>query len=340
MGPAEHLVADTRSVVNVLTGFLGSGKTTLLRRLLDSPAFAQCAVLVNELGEVALDHQLLERIDQETVVLRSGCICCGVRSDMAQALQDLTTRRDRGEIPYFDRVVIETTGLADPVPIINTVLSDPMLRHHYRLATVVTTVDAVLGLKQLRQRAEARKQAAVADRIVITKADMVADAQVGSIRQAVAAINASCDILESRNDATEVEVQMTRDLAGAERFHEANQWFFSSVARGRLGFAHGNIRTVSLVFEEALDWAAFGVWLSMLLHRYGENIMRVKGVLDLKGVAQPTVVHGVQHLLHPPIHLPEWPEGRRQSRLVLIGTLPSADVLQRSLESFLSRASQ
>lgn len=335
---AQH--TETRTVLNVLTGFLGSGKTTLLRRLLASPALAHCAVLVNELGEVALDHELLERIDEETVVLRSGCICCGVRSDMAAALQDLTRRRDQGEIPHFDRVVMETTGLADPIPIINTILSDPVLRHHYRVGTLVTTVDAVLGLSQLQQRGEARKQAAVADRIVITKADLIDAVRLQYLRQALQAINASCDVLESHNDAGEAQVQITRDLAGTNRAREADQWFFSRFPRGRLGPVHGGIRTVSLVFDKPLDWAAFGVWLSMLLHRYGEQILRVKGILDLAGVERPTVVHGVQHLLHPPVHLPSWPPGSRQSRLVLIGTLPPAQVLQDSLAVFLNRASQ
>lgn len=337
-------LGDERSVVNVLTGFLGSGKTSLLRRLLSSEAFAHCAVLVNELGEVALDHELLERIDQETIVLRSGCICCGVRADMAAALQELTSRRDRGEVPFFDRVVMETTGLADPVPVINTILSDAVLRHHYRVGTVVTTVDAVLGLEQLRTRPEARKQAAVADRLVITKADLSEASPLRLLHAALQDINTYCRVIESRNDASESDIQMARDLTGEGRSHEAGQWFsaaggppslFSAEAgQGRLKPMHGRIRTVTLSFDEALDWTAFGVWLSMLLHRYGETILRVKGILNLQGVDVPTVVHGVQHLLHPPVHLPQWPDADRRSRLVLIGELPSAEELRASLASF------
>lgn len=342
--------ADGRSVVNVLTGFLGSGKTTLLRRLLSNKVFAHCAVLVNELGEIALDHELLERIDQETVVLRSGCICCGVRSDMAAAMQELTARRDRGEVPFFDRLVMETTGLADPVPIINTVLSDPALRHHYRVGSIVTTADAMLGLAQLRERPEARKQAAVADRIVITKADLAQPDDVRRLRTALHGINAYCRIVESRNDASEPEIQMARDLMGDGRAHEAAQWFAAgsstvesaaSAAQAcgsgdgtRLRPLHGDIRTTSLVWDEPLDWTAFGVWLSMLLHRHGEHILRVKGILNLRGVGVPTVVHGIQHLLHPPIHLPHWPDDDHRSRLVLIGELPPTEALRRSFERF------
>ena len=347
--PGAFTVAadDPRCTVNVLTGFLGSGKTTLLRRLLNSDAFARCAVLVNELGEIALDHELLERIDQETVVLRSGCICCGVRSDMAAALLDLTARRDRGEVPPFDRVVIETTGLADPVPVINTVISDATLRHHYRVGTLVSTVDAVLGRGQLRQRPESRKQVAVADRIVITKADLASPEELLELRKTLRSINSHCRLVESRNDASEAEVRMAADLAGSHRAGEVAEWFspqpgavadhasslFASGGR-RLAPIHGSIDTIALTFDEPLDWTAFGVWLSMLLHRHGDTILRVKGILNLCGLDVPTVVHGVQHLLHPPVHLSGWPDGDRRSRLVLIGELPEAEMLQRSLESF------
>ena len=158
--------------VNVITGFLGSGKTTLLQRLLAAPQLADTAVLVNEFGEVGLDHHLLQRLDDEIVLLQSGCLCCTIRGDLSAAMRDLYSKRERGEIVPFRRLVIETTGLADPVPILSTVMTEPVLRHHFRLGNVVTTVDAVNGLTHLERQPESAKQAAVADRIVITKTDI------------------------------------------------------------------------------------------------------------------------------------------------------------------------
>jgi G3E family GTPase len=169
--------------LHLLSGFLGSGKTTLLRRMLDTPALGDSAVLVNELGEIGLDHHLLRHIDGETVLLRSGCICCTVRDDLGAALKDLLSRRARGEIPVFARVVVESTGLADPVPILSTVATDPALRHHFRIGRVVTTVDAVNAGLQSRQQPEWAKQVAVADHIVMTKTDIArAEPLIGPLR--------------------------------------------------------------------------------------------------------------------------------------------------------------
>jgi G3E family GTPase len=342
--------ADRRYTVNVLTGFLGSGKTTLLRRLLSSKAFSNCAVLINELGEIGLDHELLGKVDQETIVLANGCICCGVRSDLSKALLSLNERRDLGVLPPFERVVIETTGLADPVPVINTLISDPTLRHHYRVGTVVTTVDGVLGMGQLGRQPESVKQAAIADRLVITKADLATPAGLEELRIALFQINPHSRIVTSRNDASEAEVLMSQDAGTGGGGHEVAQWIFASEAAAsigisppslfhaggkRLGLVHGTgVDTVSLLINEPLDWNAFAVWFSMLLHRYGSSILRLKGILNLRGLDVPTVVHSVQHLVHPPVHLDAWPGPDHRSRLMLIGHLPDAKELQRSLEAF------
>jgi G3E family GTPase len=173
----------SRTPITLITGFLGSGKTTLLRELLTDPALGETAVLVNELGEIALDHHLLSRIDERTVVLASGCVCCTIRADLADELRDLEARRARGEIPGYERVAIETTGLADPAPILSTLLTDPMVEAQYRIDAIVTTVDAVHGVSQLRGQPEAAKQAAVADRLLLTKTDLVEPQQVAELRR-------------------------------------------------------------------------------------------------------------------------------------------------------------
>ncbi|MBV6274301.1 GTP-binding protein [Alcaligenaceae bacterium CGII-47] len=348
MTPAP--LTDRRIPINVLTGFLGSGKTSLLRRLLHSDTLAHCAVLINELGEVGLDYELLDHIDQETVVLQNGCICCGIRDDLERALLSLHERRDQGILPPFDRVIIETTGLADPVPVLNTVIIDPILRHHFRIGTVVATVDSVNGLWQLKNQPESVKQAAIADRLVLTKADLVDASQVDALRTALIRINPTARLLVSHNDAGAADVLMEQDTSAASRQDEVLQWFYHSpeksfntarteplfgAAGRRLGPVHrAGISTVSLVFEQPLDWIAFGVWFSMLLHSHGDRILRIKGILDIAGSERPTVVHGVQHLMHPPSHLNTWPSSDRRSRLVLIGHLPPRDDLLESLELF------
>jgi G3E family GTPase len=334
-----------RTPVNLLTGFLGSGKTTLLKRLLDQPALAGCAVLINELGEIGLDHHLLERLEHETVVLQNGCICCSVRDDLRQALLDLHDRRERNLIPSFTRVIIESTGLADPSPVLNTIADDLVLRRHYRLGNVVATVDAVNALGQLAQQAESRKQAAIADRLVITKADLVGAAQVNAVRDALREINASACMLVSRNHAGDADILLTEDLDhAATRTAEVLRWFPAAASDASPRYrpfgvppqsAHrSDISTMSLTINKPIDWVAFGIWLTMLLHSRGADIMRVKGILNIQGAELPLVIHGVQKMIHPPLHLPLWPDGERYSRLVLIGKLPSRALILASLQAF------
>ncbi len=342
MNNALPAPADARIPVNILTGFLGSGKTSLLKRLLPSAAFSNCAILINELGQIALDHELIDIVDQETIVLSSGCICCGIRTDLADALLELNRKRDSGLVPAFDRVVIETTGLADPVPVINTILGDPKLHFHFRAGAVVTTVDAVNGSRQLAEHPESVKQAVVADRLVITKADIADSRSVASLQRALNDINPVARVIVSRDDADEAQVlahedpdepSVARDLVNCPA-HQTRSMLFGEQGR-RLGAMHApNVRTLSLSIDTPLDWAAFGVWFSMLLHCHGSRIWRVKGILNIEGSPQPTVIHGVQHLIHPPSHLPKWPSDDHRSRLVLIGDLPSTAVLQQSLEVF------
>src|ERR671918_140871 len=198
--------------VNVVTGFLGSGKTTLLNRLLRSPQLARTAVLVNEFGEVALDHLLLEKVDAATVILQSGCVCCTIRGDLAEAIRALFGRRERGFVPRFDRLAIETTGLADPAPIVATLLAEPVLRHHFRLGNVITTVDAVNGALHLAENPESVKQAAVADRVVLTKTELAEKTRIAELKAALRRLNPTAPMLDAASDPLAPDDLMASDV--------------------------------------------------------------------------------------------------------------------------------
>jgi G3E family GTPase len=300
--------------VTVLTGFLGSGKTTLLSRLLAHPGLGETAVIVNELGEVAIDHHLLRRVDERTVVLGNGCVCCTLRGDLADELRDLLGRRDRGEIPAFGRVVVETTGIADPAPILYTLLAEPVVKHHFELERVIATVDAVNGLRE----PESVRQAAAADTLVVTKTDLEA---AGDIRPELERLNPAATVVEASFG----------DVAPDE--------LFGPIATGprpvpqQNGHPHGDVGSCVLFLEETIDWTAFGIWLTMLLQSRGGDILRVKGLLNV-GSPRPLLLNGVQHVVHPPEHLDAWPDDDRRSRIVFIGRGFTADELSRSLLAF------
>jgi G3E family GTPase len=298
----------------LVTGFLGSGKTTLISKLLGHPDMGETAVIVNELGEIGIDHHLLRRVDERTVLLRSGCVCCTLRGDLADELRDLLSRRERGEIPAFRRVVVETTGLADPAPIAYTLLSEPVVQHHYALETIVATIDALNGLRH----EESLKQVAVADTLVITKGDL---AETGPVVHRIARLNPTAEVIE----ASFGELEPGR--------------LFGRAARDPrdvtpTGHEHADgIGAVCLFLDDELDWTAFGVWLTMLLQARGEDVLRVKGLLNVGGEG-PLLVNGVQHAVHPPEHLDAWPDEDRRSRLVFIGRGLAGEELERSLAVF------
>ena len=308
-----------KTPVVLLTGYLGSGKTTLLSRLLGHPELGETAVIVNELGEVAIDHHLLRRVDERTVVLGNGCVCCTLRGDLADELRDLLSRRDRGEIPAFGRVVVETTGLADPAPILYTLLGDQVVRHHFELERVVTTVDAVNGLPA----AESLQQVAAADTLVLTKTDLD---QAVDVRP----------LLERLNPTAEMLAASFGDVEPSTLFGTAGTGLRPVPAFGTSETDHGDIHARCLVFDELLDWTAFGIWLTMLLQARGNDVLRVKGLLNV-GAEGPLLINGVQHVVHPPEHLPAWPDDDGRSRIVFIGRGFTGEELERSLIAF-SRA--
>ncbi len=319
----EDIPAFTR--VTLLTGFLGSGKTTLLRRLLADPALKDTAVIINELGEVGIDHLLVERLDDQMVLLSSGCVCCTVRGELATTMRDLHSRRERGLVPPFRRLVIESTGLADPFPVLSTLKADPVLRHHFRAAGVVTTVDAVNGFGQLDRYIESVRQVAVADAIVLTKTDIAEEAVTARLAARLDAINPSAPRLSAADAPLDADALLQAGGSG---------WFKAIAEPSMAMAAHAGVRAFSIIVGEPLDWTAFGVWLTMLLNRHGARILRVKGILALEGEELPVAVHGVQHLVHAPTHLSRWPSEDHRSRLVFIVEGIEPDLIRRSFSIF------
>jgi G3E family GTPase len=308
-----------KTPVTLVTGFLGSGKTTLISRLLAHPDMGETAVIVNELGEIGIDHHLLRRVDERTVLLDSGCVCCTLRGDLADELRDLDSRRTRGEIPDFRRVVVETTGLADPAPIVYTLAAEPVVRHHFELEGIVATIDARNGLVE----DESLKQVAVADVLVVTKLDVAApdglEARLRALNPGAEIVAASfgnvepaCLFERPRTDPRDVPVPEAHEHGHG---HESG------------------IRAFSLLFDEQLDWTAFGIWLTMLLQARGSDLLRVKGFLNVGGEG-PLLLNGVQHVVHPPEHLDAWPDDDRRSRIVFIGRDLDPESVERSLLAF------
>jgi G3E family GTPase len=324
--------------LTIVTGFLGSGKTTLLRRLLAGRARQGTAVLVNEFGDVGLDHHLVRQVEEQTILLGHGCICCTVRDDLVQALRTLLDQDQRGAIARIDRVVVETTGLADPAPILFTIRTDPMLQHHFRIDRVVVTVDAVNGHRQFDRHAEAWKQAVAADDIIVTKTDMAASDTIASLLLRLRGLNPTARLTTAVFGDVEVdwllesEDNRRSDIWRAGESQRLERPTTPSVP-GKDSSHAADIRSIALTFDEPLDWVAFSIWLSMLLHARGENVLRVKGLLNVDTVG-PVVLNGVQHIMHVPEHLQCWPDADQRSHLVFILHAIDPHDIVRSLQAF------
>ncbi len=322
----------------VVSGFLGSGKTTLLRNLLLDPQAGEVAVIVNEFGEVGIDHHLVRKTDARTTLLRNGCVCCSMRDDLAEALRDLLSQRERGAIPRFSRVVVETTGLADPAPILQTVVAEPVVRNHYRVERVVTTIDAVGGANNLDTYGEALRQVAAADQVVVTKQDLAAPEAIAGLKMKLRAINPTAAVV----DATFGRIDFAPVFAEESRRGEGLDWFG---VNGHAQFADpaapesvhgtsGRIVSRCLVFDEPLNWQMFGIWLTMLLHQHGDRVLRLKGLLNVGAARGPLLLEGVQHVIHAPRHLREWPDADRASRIVVIARDLDLAQVETSLAAF------
>jgi G3E family GTPase len=368
--PAERLP------VSVLTGFLGSGKTTLLSRLIRDPAMADTAVVINEFGEVGLDHVLVEASSEQAVLLDSGCLCCTVRGDLVDTLRELFVKRVRGEVPPFRRVVVETTGLADPAPILHTLMSDPLLAARYRLDGVVATVDAVNGMAELDGHEECLKQAAMADRIVLTKTDIADAAAVGTLEARLAALNPGAPRIRASFGAVDPARLFDAGLYNprtkspdVERWLKAEAYLDEQHGHGHGdGHDHGDcdhdhgrcehghhdhghehhdpnrhddrIRSFCLVADRPVDWNAFVSFMETLIALRGPDLLRIKGVLDVAGQDRPVVVHGVQHLFHPPVQLQAWPSDDRRSKVVFIVRDIERELVERTFRAYMDAAAE
>ena len=344
--------------VTVLTGFLGSGKTTLLNKLLSHPDMGEAAVLVNEFGEIGLDHLLVKETREDTVLLNSGCLCCTVRGDLVNAMRELFWQRFDKKIPWFKRLVIETTGLADPAPIIHTLMTEPTIGTRYRLDGIVTTVDAVNGPATLDAQPESLKQAAVADRIVLTKSDIASADQIDAIRDRISSLNPSAPVLDVQGDLVPADLFDAGLFSAERKIADVAGWLRDEAYAEDDNHDHGHhehdhhdhghthnpnrhdarIGSFCLTVEEPIDWDGFVTWIEMLITTQGENLLRIKGILNVQGEENPVAVHGVQHLFHPPVGLPAWPDDTdKRSKIVFITRDISRQAIEDTFKAFVKK---
>ncbi|MCO7735686.1 GTP-binding protein [Brucella intermedia] len=367
--------------VSVLTGFLGSGKTTLLNRLLKDPALSDTAVIINEFGEVSIDHLLVEQASEGVIELADGCLCCTVRGELVDTLADLIDRLQMGRIKALKRVIIETTGLADPAPVLHSIMGHPVLMQAFRLDGVVATVDAVNGMATLDNHEEAVKQAAMADRIVLTKTDLPeAQAGLAALTARLRALNPGADILEAGEQRTGYAALFECGLYNPEtKSADVQRWLKAEAYEGahhdhdhvcgpdcdhdhhhhdhHHGHHHGHhqghhhhkhthhhhhhddaIRSFSLRHDAPIPLSTFDMFLDLLRSTHGEKLLRVKGIVQIaEDPDRPVIIHGVQKIFHPPARLPQWPQGKQETLLVMIVKDLPETYVRELFDAFLGR---
>lgn len=306
--------------VTVITGFLGAGKTTLLKRFLATTEGQGTAVVVNEFGATGIDDALVRPSADETVLLGNGCLCCITRTDLQQALRRMVIERERGELPDFRRIVIETSGLADPSPILQTFATDRALGGVFHVEVVLTVVDAVTGTETLGWSAEARKQTILADRLIVTKTDIAGEGAGAALSAKLHALNPGAEIYEAVNG--DVDPACLTEPASDQR----------NTFVGEAAHSDG-IRSFVLTEDAPLAWPVFAKTMDALMQLRGPDLLRVKGFLNVKDCKGPVVVQFVQHLAHPPVELQDWPDGNRQSRVVFITRNISDQQVRELLEA-------
>ena len=368
--------AEERIPVTVLTGFLGSGKTTLLNKLLRRPELSDTAVIINEFGEIGLDHLLVEKSNEDGMVtLNSGCLCCTVRGDLVRTMSELFLKRSKGEVTPFKRMVVETTGLADPAPILHTLMTDPLLASRYRLDGVVTTVDGVNGGSTLDNHEEAIKQAAVADRLLLTKVDIAEAPKLADLKHRLAHLNPGATAISISGGEIDPNKILNAGLYNPDtKTADVKRWLHEEAYaedhhhdhghghhhhghdhghdHGQVhghGHEHGHgeqdphnvnrhddrIKAFCMTFDEPMSWSTVAAAFDALVTYRGPDLLRMKGILNVKDTDKPVVIHGVQHVFHPPATLEAWPEGDdRKSRVVFITRDIAESTIRKVFASF------
>jgi G3E family GTPase len=342
---------DALLPVTLLTGFLGSGKTTALNHLLRHLPLT--AVVMNEFGEIGLDHQLLEESRGPLALLSGGCVCCQIQGTLAPTLKNLLMSRASGTLPPFERIIIETTGIADPAPILQTLMAERWLAARLKLDGVVTTVDAVFGLQQLAAHSEAERQVAVADRLLLTKTDLASPEQVTLLTTRLAELNPAAPLLTVLNGVVDPAQVTHLGLFNPQEKHpDVLKWLahqrYKPATRSQLGgkakaeepaLHDARIRAFSLSFDEPLEWHGVQSALEMLQSFRPKNLLRMKALVNVKGRPNPVVLHAVQHMLYPPAELPAWPDDDRRSRFVFITSDLDEAFVAKLLADFTQAAS-
>ena len=339
-------MSQSRIPVSILTGFLGAGKSTLLNRLLKDPAMRDAAVIINEFGEVGIDHLLVETSSDAVVELADGCLCCTVRGELVDTLAELIDGMQTGKVKPLSRVVIETTGLADPAPVMQSVMGHPSIAQHFDLDGVVTVVDAVNGLSTIDAFPEAYKQVAVADRLILTKKTLADETAISALTQRLRMLNPRAPITDGdANDAGSAAMLINGLYDASAKIADVDRWLKDEMATAgdhhhhdhhhdHHGHSHGHghhhhhdvnrhgtsIRSYSILHDEPIDPMAINMFVDLLRSTHGEKLLRMKAIVALTDRPdKPLVLHGVQSIFHPPMRLPAWPEGSdRKTRLVLI----------------------
>ena len=349
MGDKEKKLKSNPIPVSLLTGFLGSGKTTVLNHLLQQPDMNNTAVIVNEFGEIGLDHEFVVGGSEDMVLLNNGCLCCTVRGDLVNTLRDLIVIRARGETPPFKKVLIETTGLADPAPILHTLMGDDLVTQYYRLDGVITTIDSAVGETTLDTQYESVKQVAVADRLLITKSDLVGDKEIDEIRKRLRLINPAAPSITVLNGNVSTDdifgcglYDLSKKTPDVDKWLKEEEYSASHDHQSlhlNINKHDDNIRAFCVTYDQPIRLDSIEQWFDLIMLIKGPDLLRIKGIVNVTEMDGPIIIHGVQHVFHPPVELKAWPSEDRRTRIVFITRNVDKGLLEDSLKTFSEKPS-